>query len=152
MSVLMFKKLHPDATLPTRNNDSDAGLDIYAVEDVTIPASEVDSRVVGVNVGRARIQSGLAVDIPWGSYGKIVGRSGMAFIKDIICFEGTIDSSYRGGIDVLLYNMTSRPYYIRKGDRIAQLIVQRCDLSKPTWVNELSHGARGEDGFGKSGR
>ncbi len=152
MDILKFKKLHDDAVLPTRNNEDDAGLDVYALEDVEIPPSEVDSNFVAVRIGRAIVPTGIAVDIPTGYDGKIKGRSGLAFNHNIICFEGTIDSSYRGELGVLLYNLTGRPYFVRKGDRVAQLVINRCELWKSEWVDELSFGARGECGFGHSGR
>lgn len=152
MEVLKFKRLHEDAILPTRNNEDDAGLDLYAVEDIEIPPSEVDNSFVGVRIGRAKVPTGIAVDIRTGFDGKIKGRSGLAFNKDIICFEGTIDAPYRGELGVLLYNLTGRPYQVRKGDRVAQLVINPCELPKPEWADELSFGIRGEDGFGDSGR
>jgi dUTP pyrophosphatase len=152
MSVLKIKRLHDDAILPTRNNEDDAGLDIYALKDVEIPPSEVDKSFVGVRIGRALILTGVIVEITKGRYGKIVGRPGLAFNNDIICFEGTIDSSYRGELCVLLYNLTGRSYFVRKGDRIAQLVIKNCELPKPIWADELSIGSRGEDGLGSSGR
>jgi dUTP pyrophosphatase len=152
MYDLEFNKRHEDAILPKRNNTDDAGLDIYAVEDVEIPPSEIDRNMIGVKIGRARIPTGIAVKIPTGRYGKIVGRSGLAFNDDIICFEGTIDSQYRGELGVLLFNLTGRPYFVRKGDRVAQLVITQCDLPKPAWVDDLGITNRGEDGFGESGR
>lgn len=152
MDVLKFKKLHEDAILPTRNKEDDAGLDIYAVEDVEIPPSEIDRNMVGVRIGRARVQTGIAVEIPKRYYGKVTGRSGLAFEDDIICFVGTVDSPYRGEVGVLLYNLTGRPYFVRKGDRVAQLVIERCELPTPEWSDELSVGSRGEDGYGSSGR
>jgi dUTP pyrophosphatase len=152
MDTIKFKRLDDEAILPTRNENDDAGLDIYALKDVEIPPSEVDKSFVGVKIGRAIIPTGIAVDLVKGRYGKISGRSGMAFNQDIICFEGTIDASYRGEIGVLLYNMTGRPYQVRKGDRVAQFVINKCDLPTPEWSDELSFGARGDNGFGNSGR
>jgi dUTP pyrophosphatase len=154
MDVIKFKRFqdNPDATLPTRNEDDDAGLDIYASEDVEIPSCQIDRNMVGVKIGRSKIPTGITVEIPTGRRGKIVGRSGLAFNHDIICFEGTIDASYRGELGVLLYNMTGRPYFVRKGDRIAQLVITKCDLPKAEWADDLTIGARGTNGFGHSGR
>jgi dUTP pyrophosphatase len=152
MRVLKFKRLHDDAILPTRNDKDDAGLDIYALEDIEIPPSEVDKNIVGVRIGSARVPTGIAVEIPTGYGGKIRSRSGLAFNDDVICFEGTIDSPYRGELGVLLYNLTGRPYFVRKGDRVAQLVVNKCELPEPEWADELSFGARGAGGFGHSGR
>lgn len=152
METLKVKRLNEDAIIPTRNNKTDAGLDLYATEDVEIEPSRVSNNFIGVKVGRAKIATGIAVEIETGYGGKIVGRSGLAFNKDIICFEGTIDSSYRGELGVLLYNLTSRPYLVKKGDRIAQLVIKKCELPTPVEVDELSDSNRGEDGFGSSGR
>lgn len=152
MDVLNFEKLHEDAILPTRNEETDAGLDIYALVDIEIPPSEVDKSFVGVRIGRAKVPTGIAVEIPEGRYGSIKGRSGLAFNKDIICFEGTIDSSYRGELGVLLYNTTGRPYLVRAGDRVAQLVINRCDLPEPVFVDKLSTASRGALGLGSSGR
>lgn len=152
MEVLKFKKLHDDAILPTRNKPEDAGLDIYAIEDVEIPPSEIDRNVVGVRIGCARIPTGIAVEIQKGYKGKTCGRSGLAFNDNILCFEGTIDAPYRGELGVLLYNLTGRPYFVRKGDRIAQLVIEPCKLPVPEWADELNIGSRGDDGYGSSGR
>lgn len=152
MQTLKVKRLHEDAIVPTRNVKTDSGLDLYATEDIEIDASKVSNNFIGVNIGRAKIATGIAVEIEPGYEGKIQGRSGLAFNKDVICFEGTIDSSYRGEIGVLLYNMTSRPYQIRKGDRVAQLVIKKCELPIPVEVSELSDSDRGTDGFGSSGR
>lgn len=152
MNVLKFKRLREDAILPTRNKEDDAGLDLYAVEDIEIPPSEVDKSFVGVRIGRATISTGVAVEIPKGRDGKIRGRSGLAFNEDIISFEGTIDPSYRGELGVRLYNLTGRPYQVRKGDRIAQLVINRCELPEPEWADDLSFGSRGSDGYGSSGK
>lgn len=152
MEVLKFKKLHDDAILPTRKHGDDAGLDIYALEDIEIPPTELSDDLVRANVGRTRARTGIAVEIQPTQYGKVVGRSGMAFNSDIVVFEGTIDSSYRGEMGVLLYNFSEHPYFIAKGDRIAQLIVMECKLPEPVWTDELSDGVRGADGFGSSGK
>lgn len=152
METLNFKRLHEGAILPTRNNDTDAGLDLYASEDVEIDAVKVSNNFIRVNIGSAKIETGIAVEIPKGYFGKVVGRSGLSFNHNILCSEGTIDAPYRGELKVLLYNLSSRPYQIRKGDRIAQLVISKCELPIPVEVNELSDSNRGADGFGDSGR
>lgn len=98
------------------------------------------------------ISTGLHVALPPGWYGKIEGRSGLAFKHRVFCFGGVIDSDYRGEIKVLLRNGGTEPVYIKKGDRISQLIIQ------PHWngiwekVNELPASIRGTNGFGSSGQ
>lgn len=151
MEILNVQRLREDAILPTRKYSTDAGLDLYAIEDIEIDASKVSSNFIGVNIGKTIVHTGIAVEIKPGYSGKIVGRSGLAFDKDILCSEGTIDI-YRGELKVKLYNMTGRPYQIRKGDRIAQLVISKCELPKVNEVDKLSDSDRGEDGFGSSGR
>jgi deoxyuridine 5'-triphosphate nucleotidohydrolase len=151
MEILNVKRLNENATIPTRKYKTDAGLDLYASEDIEIDASKVSNNFIGVNIGSAIIHTGIAVEIKEGYFGKIVGRSGLAFDKNILCSEGTIDI-YRGELRVKLYNLSARPYQIRKGDRIAQLVISKCELPTPVEVTELSDSDRGEDGFGSSGR
>lgn len=140
-----FKKMHPDAIIPTRANPNDAGLDIYALEDVVIQPTIR-------SIGQARIRTGIAVEIPEGYYGKVSSRSGLAFKDGMFSFDGTIDSGYRGEIGVLLYNTTDHRYRVRKGDRIAQLLIIPCVVADPIEVYELSESHRGENGFGSSGK
>ena len=141
---IKFKKLHPDAIIPSRANPGDAGLDLYALEDVVLQPT-----VRGVS--QARIPTGIAVEIPEGHYGKVSSRSGLAFNHGIFSFDGTIDSGYRGEIGVLLYNTTDRRFRIRKGDRVAQLLIIPCVIAEPIEVSRLSESMRGGKGFGSSG-
>lgn len=142
---LRFKKLHPDAIIPSRANPGDAGLDLYALEDVVLQPTTRD-------IAQARVRTGIAVEIPEGHYGKVSSRSGLAFNHGIFSFDGTIDSGYRGEIGVLLYNTTDRRFRIRKGDRIAQLLIIPCIIADPVEVEELTESIRGANGFGSSGR
>lgn len=153
MNQLKFKKLNPAAIIPTRANPLDAGLDVYALEDVVIPETKTRHwQGFKTSVGQARIPTGIAVEIPPGHYGKVSSRSGLAFKQGIFSFDGTVDSLYRGEVGVLLYNTTDKPYEVKKGDRIAQLIVVPCAILEPVEVDELSNTTRGESGFGSSGR
>lgn len=149
---LNVKKLRPEATIPTRANVTDAGLDIFACDDVTIPPSMYFSYSQKVLIGQAKVPSGIAVEIPPGYYGKISSRSGLAFKSGLYAFDGTIDASYRGEVGILLLNTTDRPYAVRKGDKVAQLIIIPCALVQPVEVDELSEAERGTNGFGSTGR
>lgn len=151
MEILKVKRLNENATIPTRKYRTDAGLDLYASEDIEIESSKVANNFIGVKIGSATILTGIAVQIKEGYSGKIVGRSGLAFDKNILCSEGTIDI-YRGELKVKLYNLAARPYQIRKGDRIAQLVITKCELPTVVEVDELDDSDRGTDGFGSSGR
>lgn len=127
-------------SIPTKGSPMAAGYDISSTIDISIPAGK-----------RTTVCTGLHVSIPAGWYGKIEGRSGLAFKHGIFCFGGVIDSDYRGEIKVLLANTDEEPFHIKKGDRIAQMIIH------PHWrgnfqkVTQLSPTARGEAGFGSSG-
>lgn len=135
----MKVKLQPNATLPARANPSDAGLDITANHDTVIPAG-----------GFAMVRTGIAVEIPEGHYGALVGRSGLSS-KGIFAHYGTIDSGYRGDLGVILFNMTEVGYYVETGARIAQLIIHEYIDAGVQLVDELSDSERGSKGFGSSG-
>jgi dUTP pyrophosphatase len=162
---LKFKQLSPDAILPTRANEGDAGVDIYALEDVTIPPTKIteikvqtdDSGFVRgadylAKIGQAKISTGIAVEIPYGFYGKVSSRSGLAFKSGIFSFDGTVDSGYRSEIGILLFNTTDKPYQVKKGDRIAQLLIIPCSILEPVFADELSDTERGDKGYGSSGK
>ena len=120
-------------------HESDAGFDLESIEDVVIPAKEF----------APMIHTGVHVEIPFGYFGLVKERSGMAS-KGIFVMGGVIDSGYRGEIMVNLANMSGYDYVIKSGDRIAQLIILPC--SAVMTVGELSESDRGENGFGSTGR
>jgi dUTP pyrophosphatase len=103
---------------------------------------------------RARVPTGLRVEIPTGYEGQIRPRSGLAARHGITLLNapGTVDADYRGEIDVLLVNFGSEDYTVRRGDRIGQMIIS--PVARATWreVNELSASARSTGGFGHTGR
>ena len=134
-----FKKLHPDAIVPTYGTEHAAAFDLYALEDVQAAT-------------RAVVRTGLAFEIPKGYAMFIKPRSGLAFNQGVEAFQGTIDSDYRGEVKVLLTNGNSE-HYIRvvKGDRIAQAIVLPLPRITFQEVTELSDTFRGAGGFGSTG-
>jgi len=143
MSVvtLKFKRNSVDAKLPTKNNVSDTGFDVYCVEDKTIPGR--GSAVVDVGLDFAYITPGYWV--------KVEGRSGMGFKHGISPHPGIIDSGYRSNAGIKLYNNTDVAYEVKKGDRIAQFVVYKnYDVSIEEGDPEESD--RGENGFGSSGK
>jgi dUTP pyrophosphatase len=108
-----------------------------------------------INAGATvAVPTGLVMAIPPGFEGQIRPRSGLAFEHNIgiINSPGTIDSDYRGEVMVLLTNFSSEPYSIKRGDRIAQLVISRCERATIELVSELSQTERGHGGFGHSGR
>ena len=139
--VLGFIKTHPDATLPTSNHSDDSGYDVTAVEDTLIPAR-----------GRAQVPTGLEfANIPVGSWVRIENRSGLGFKKGITCFNGIIDTSYRGSAGVMVFNNTDDDYQVKKGDRIAQLVVYPLIKPDVEFMETKTETERGDKGFGSSG-
>jgi dUTP pyrophosphatase len=139
-----IRRLHPDAELPqyAHGPAEDAGLDLCAVAAATLEP--------GVP---ALVPTGLAIELPAGFEAQIRPRSGLA-LKHAITLPnspGTIDPAYRGEIGVIMLNLGRVPYRVSKGDRIAQIVIARYESVE--WVEtELSDSARGEGGFGSSGR
>lgn len=138
--TLKIKKLHIDAIIPTRANLTDAGLDLYALNDLVI-----------LKGSRAMVETGIAIEIPEGHYGRVAPRSGLALNHGIDVFAGVVDSSYRGQINVILYNSDTSDFEISKGDRIAQLIIENHHNFPIEIVDELSDSNRGASGFGSTG-
>lgn len=137
---LKIKKLSPDAILPTKAYFNDAGFDLYAIEDAQL---ETLTPVL--------ISTGISMEIPQGFFGSIRDRSGLGS-KGIHVCGGVVDSSYRGNVKVVLVNSSIHNYYIHKGDRIAQIIIQPCLLPEIIEVDELTPSNRGEGGFGSTGK
>lgn len=141
-------RLDPDLPLPTYARAGDAGLDLLAREDVVLLPSG----------GRALVATGIAVAIPAGHAGFIQPRSGLALKHGVTCLNtpGLIDSGYRGELKVLLLNTDPvEPFTITRGERIAQLVVQRVDHVVLCEVDDFDHlgdSSRGDGGFGHTGR
>jgi dUTP pyrophosphatase len=130
--------------LPTRAHEGDAGLDLYACEEAHIGPGE-----------RWGVGTGIAVEIPAGHAGLVLPRSGLAREHGIslVNSPGLIDSGYRGEVRVLLLNNDpAETFRISAGDRIAQLLITPIALAEPVEATALTGSARGEGGFGSSGR
>jgi dUTP pyrophosphatase len=141
---IAVQRLDPDLPLPQFAHAGDAGVDLYAREDT----------VLAPQGGRALMPTGIAIAIPLGYAGFVLPRSGLALHNGIsvVNAPGLIDSHYRGELKVVLLNTdATRPYHVHRGDRIAQLVIQK--VEDVTWVevNELDANNRG-GGFGHSGR
>ena len=139
-----FTKLDPSVTLPQRARDGDAGLDLAANADAKVGPGE-----------RAMIPTGLAVAIPEGHAGLVLPRSGLASRQGLTLSNapGLIDAGYRGEVTIAVVNLDAlEPVEIRKGDRIAQLLVVPFAEVEPIEVERLPGSERGSGGFGSSGR
>jgi dUTP pyrophosphatase len=137
-------RLDPDLPLPEYAHPGDAGLDLHAREDATLRAGG----------GRALVPAGIAVAIPPGHAGFLLPRSGLALRHGIgvVNAPGLIDAAYRGELKVVLVNTDpDTDYTVHRGDRIAQLVVQRVDDVAWHEVDELDGLDRG-GGFGHTGR
>jgi dUTP pyrophosphatase len=142
VTELPVKRLHAEATLPTRAYEGDAGLDLSACERVDLGPGE-----------RAVVSTGLAVAIPEGHAGLVLPRSGLAVRHGIgkVNAPGLIDSGYRGELKVVLLNTDrTERFLVEPGMRIAQLVVVPVALPDPKEVAELPASERGERGFGSS--
>ncbi len=137
-------KLKDEAIAPTRAHAGDAGLDLYACESAHLGPGE-----------RWGVGTGVAVEIPEGHAGLVLPRSGLAREHGITLVNspGLIDAGYRGELRVLLMNTDPAEIFrVEPGDRIAQLVITPIALAEPVETSALGDSARGEGGFGSSGR
>ncbi|BBZ34156.1 dUTP diphosphatase [Mycolicibacterium confluentis] len=145
---LAVVRLDPELPLPTRAHAGDAGVDLFSAQDVHLAPGQ-----------RALVPTGIAVAVPMGMVGLIHPRSGLAARVglSIVNSPGTIDAGYRGEIKVSLINLdVSEPIVIQRGDRIAQLVLQRVELPEIIEVTSfdeagLADTTRGAGGHGSSG-
>lgn len=142
---VLVQRLDPELPLPAYARPGDAGLDLRAAEDAALaPAG-----------GRALVATGLAIAIPEGYAGFVQPRSGLARNHGVTCLNtpGLIDSGYRGELKVLLVNTDpDEPFQLRRGERIAQLVIQPVAAASLVEVDELAPTERGGGGFGSTGR
>lgn len=149
MNTIKIKKLHPDAITPTRSHPHDAGLDLYALDDMDIPDGET-----------VLVKTGIAVDIPPGYEAQVRPRSGLTLEGNIKVNLGTVDSGYEGDIGVITTCtfpvgsiFSGRSYTVRKGNKIAQLVISPIVTPSVEIVEEFeSESARGTNGFGSTDR
>ena len=136
--------LDPGAYAPEKAHEADAGYDLRAMHDSNDDLYCYDQEI---------FDTGVHVEIPKGYVGYVQSRSGLNFGKGIICPTGTIDSGYTRSIKVKLYNLVDYvSYKIRKGDKIAQLIIQPIADTELVQVDRLEETERGNNGFGSTGR
>jgi len=140
-------RLDPDLPVPSYAHPGDAGADLHARQDA----------LLGAGGGRVLVPTGVALELPSGYAGFVVPRSGLALRHGVTCLNtpGLIDCGYRDELRVLLVNTDpSEPYQVRRGDRIAQLVIQA--VVEVAFVevaaHELSGSSRGLGGFGHTGR
>ena len=137
---LIVKKLSNYATLPKRGSPQAAGFDLSAAYDLLVPAG-----------GKAIAKTDLAMKIPQTCYGRIAPRSGLAWKKHIDVGAGVIDADYRGNVGVVLFNHAKEDLVIKRGDRVAQLVLEKISMAPVIEVTDLDATERGAGGFGSTG-
>jgi dUTP pyrophosphatase len=141
-----FVKTHESAVLPIRKHDNpltgDSGYDLTAVEDCVIPARSGTVVPVGLKLGY----------ITPGYWIRIESRSGLQFKHNISAFNGIIDSQYRGDLGAKINNNSDIDYHVKRGDRIAQLVIYPLISSVSSWIETAEETTRGENGFGSTGK
>lgn len=138
--VLKVKRISPDAKLPNYSHPADAGLNIYANEEIIIPPQE-----------RRIISTGIAMAIPFGYVGLIWDRSSISSQIGLKILGGVIDAGYRGEIKVIIHNLTPQAYKVEKGLKIGQMLIQPVEQKEVVEVQELDETERGSGGFGSTG-
>ena len=137
---LRIKRLHPDVKVPTFAHPGDVGLDLYAVEDHLILPGE-----------HGRIFNGFALEFPEG-YAAIVKDKSSVSKAGLHTMGGVFDAGYRGEYNVHLVNLSTAPYKIEKGDKVAQLVILKVELPEIEEADELSPSSRGTGAFGSTGK
>ena len=140
MKSLQIKQLSESATLPTRAYEHDAGLDLYASEDTLVTYTHASV-----------IPTGIAVNIPAGYEGQIRPRSGKSSKTNLRVILGTVDAGYNSEIGIIADTLNKSEYLVRKGEKIAQLVIQKVELPQLEVVNQFdSQSERGVNGFGST--
>lgn len=152
----MKLKIDPGAFVPTRAHDTDAGLDLYSMEDKTLypsgwTAVDAETNATCPLPFCAVFDTGVHIAFEPGTYGKIESKSGLNVKHSVVSCGGVIDEGYTGSITVKLYNLGTEPYTVHKGDKIAQLVIMPYLTPKIELVEHLDDTPRGSNGFGSTG-
>ena len=139
---LKFKRIHPDAVLPEYAHPSDAGMDVKSIDDLVIAPGK-----------RALVHTGLVMALPPMYEAQVRPRSGLALKKGVTVLNtpGTIDSGYRGDVGVILINLGEEDFEIKKGDKIAQIVIAPVTVAEIVETDVIDDTDRGEGGFGSTG-
>ena len=137
---LRIKKLTYDAIIPTRGSGGAVGYDLYSTDEVVIPPTH-----------RALIGTGVAIVLPPDVYGRVAPRSGLAVKHGIQVGAGVVDPDYTGEVKVVLFNHGDKDFEVKRGERIAQLVLERCETPDVEEIGLLEETERGAGGFGSTG-
>jgi dUTP pyrophosphatase len=140
MVLIKIKKINPDAVIPKYAHVGDAGMDLFSVEDLILKPKH-----------RAIVKTGLSIEFPKEYVALMWDKSGIAK-EGITTLAGVGDSGYRGEYKIVLINLSSENYEIKKGQKIAQLLIQKIETPEVEEVSELSETSRGKGGFGSTGK
>ena len=140
--TLPFKRIHPDAVLPAYAHPSDAGMDLRSVDELVIPPG-----------GRALVHTGLVMALPPLYEAQVRPRSGLALKHGVTVLNapGTVDSGYRGEVGVILANFGDVDFPVKKGDKIAQLVIAPVLQPEAMETEVIDETDRGTGGFGSTG-
>ena len=140
--TLKFRRIHPDASLPSYAHEGDAGMDVRSVEDVEIAPGS-----------RALVHTGLVMMLPPGWEAQVRPRSGLALKHGVTVLNtpGTIDAGYRGEVGVILANFGEGPFKVARGDKVAQIVVAPVARAEIVESAEVDETERGAGGFGSTG-
>ncbi|MBM3305185.1 MAG: dUTP diphosphatase [Candidatus Aminicenantes bacterium] len=136
---LKVKRIHPEARLPAYGHPGDAGLDLFSVVDREVGPGEVFA-----------VPTGIQIAVPAGHAGLVWDKSGIS-LQGVHRLAGVVDAGYRGEVRVVLVNLGAAPFAVRKGMKVAQLLVQPVASVSVTEVEDLDDTARGQGGFGSTG-
>lgn len=136
---LRVKKIHPEAKLPAYAHAGDAGFDLFSCVDYELAAGEVKA-----------IATGIQMAIPPGHVGLVWDKSGIS-LKGVHRLAGVVDAGYRGEVQVVLVNLGREPYAVKKGMKIAQMLIQPVQAVDVEEAPDLDDTTRGQGGFGSTG-
>jgi len=136
---LKVKRIHPEAKLPVYGHPGDAGLDLFSVVDRDLAPGEVFA-----------VPTGIQIAVPAGHAGLVWDKSGIS-LKGVHRLAGVVDAGYRGEVQVVMINLGTAPFPVRKGMKIAQLLVQPVAAVEIVEADSLDDTSRGEGGFGSTG-
>lgn len=140
MSSELWVKLNSEnANIPQKGSQEAAGYDLYSAYDYTLQSQD-----------RLLIHTDISIKVPENTYGRIAPRSGLALKHGIDVLAGVIDRDYRGNVGIILYNTSNKDFEIKKGDRVAQLIIEKIKQTDIHVVDSLDETQRNEGGFGST--
>lgn len=139
--TLQFKQLHPNAKLPSYGHITDAGMDLYTLEEIVFQPGE-----------QKIIPTGLAMNLPIGYAALVWDKGSIGFHKGLKSMGGVFDSGYTGEIIISLINLSDKIQVIEKGAKCAQLVIQKVEYCDIEWTDTLVDSSRGEGGFGSTGK